>query len=70
MIFQIYFRIHEVMMILQVLYQAGVFISRSSVNTVLLPYWALVLLPILQVNSIIKCIIFSLCAIVILNSIL
>uniref|UniRef100_A0A0R3RPH2 Battenin n=1 Tax=Elaeophora elaphi TaxID=1147741 RepID=A0A0R3RPH2_9BILA len=32
----------------QVLYQAGVFISRSSVNIVLLPYWALILLPILQ----------------------
>nr|CTP82026.1 Bm7358 [Brugia malayi] len=32
----------------QVLYQAGVFISRSSVNIIQLPYWALVLLPILQ----------------------
>ncbi|KAL3998401.1 CLN3 family protein [Acanthocheilonema viteae] len=32
----------------QVFYQAGVFISRSSVNIILLPYWALILLPILQ----------------------
>uniref|UniRef100_A0A1I8EC84 Battenin n=1 Tax=Wuchereria bancrofti TaxID=6293 RepID=A0A1I8EC84_WUCBA len=32
----------------QVLYQAGVFISRSSVNIIQLPYWALILLPILQ----------------------
>ncbi|VDN40360.1 unnamed protein product [Gongylonema pulchrum] len=29
-------------------YQLGVFISRSSINIVELPYWALVLLPILQ----------------------
>ncbi|VBB31398.1 unnamed protein product [Acanthocheilonema viteae] len=34
----------------QVFYQAGVFISRSSVNIILLPYWALILLPILQVK--------------------
>ncbi|VDN01637.1 unnamed protein product [Thelazia callipaeda] len=32
----------------QVLYQAGVFISRSSINIIELPYWALVLLPVLQ----------------------
>ncbi|VDK77229.1 unnamed protein product [Onchocerca ochengi] len=32
----------------QVLYQAGVFISRSSINIIQLPYWALICLPILQ----------------------
>ncbi|VDM91856.1 unnamed protein product [Litomosoides sigmodontis] len=32
----------------QVLYQTGVFISRSSVGIVLLPYWVLVLIPMLQ----------------------
>uniref|UniRef100_A0A915PIA9 Battenin n=1 Tax=Setaria digitata TaxID=48799 RepID=A0A915PIA9_9BILA len=34
----------------QVLYQAGVFISRSSINIIQLPYWILVLLPVLQVE--------------------
>ncbi|KAK6106341.1 CLN3 family protein [Brugia pahangi] len=37
----------------QVLYQAGVFISRSSVNIIQLPYWALVLLPILQFANVV-----------------
>uniref|UniRef100_A0A1I8ASK6 Battenin n=1 Tax=Steinernema glaseri TaxID=37863 RepID=A0A1I8ASK6_9BILA len=32
----------------QVIYQLGVFISRSSVNLIQLPLWALVLLPVLQ----------------------
>uniref|UniRef100_F1LBC0 Battenin n=1 Tax=Ascaris suum TaxID=6253 RepID=F1LBC0_ASCSU len=32
----------------QVLYQVGVFISRSSINLIRLPYFVLVLLPILQ----------------------
>ncbi|CAG9529864.1 unnamed protein product [Cercopithifilaria johnstoni] len=36
----------------QVLYQVGVFISRSSINIILLPYWALVLLPILQFTNV------------------
>ncbi|KHN80381.1 Battenin [Toxocara canis] len=35
----------------QVLYQAGVFISRSSINLIRLPYFVLVLLPILQLMN-------------------
>ncbi|VDD85573.1 unnamed protein product [Enterobius vermicularis] len=33
----------------QVLYQAGVFVSRSSINVIRLPYFIMVLLPILQI---------------------
>ncbi|KAK0424477.1 hypothetical protein QR680_008685 [Steinernema hermaphroditum] len=32
----------------QVIYQLGVFISRSSVNIIQLPLWAMILLPVLQ----------------------
>uniref|UniRef100_A0A1I7W0E6 Battenin n=1 Tax=Loa loa TaxID=7209 RepID=A0A1I7W0E6_LOALO len=40
----------EMLLVTLVLYQTGVFISRSSVNILQLPYWALVLLPMLQKN--------------------
>ncbi|CAD5225358.1 unnamed protein product [Bursaphelenchus xylophilus] len=35
----------------QVLYQLGVFISRSSVNIIELPYWGLLVLPVLQFSN-------------------